>query len=107
MFKLLKKYAQYQKQKAYRAGFGWAISAYCLEGYTIPQMIGFVDDWHLDSFDRGVLEAVRLIEGYPIIKEYAYAAREVNLSSSPTQFVNDQRNWWRKFLEYINRPGTP
>lgn len=111
LIKFLKERAQRKKQKAFREGFGWAMSAYCVEGYTIPQIVNFIERGcmlrAMDSFDRGAIEALRLIEGYPIIKQYADTSRKVDLNTSPEHFLHEQEHWWARFLQFINQPGEP
>jgi len=65
----LKKRKIAQQDQSYRDGFGWAMSAYFIEGKSGPEIESYIDTANIDNsgthyFDLGALRALRIIKTY-------------------------------------------
>jgi len=74
MFKFISNYFSYRKEKAqaedYLSGFGYAMSAYCIEELSISELETYIHTARImgdyGPFDAGFKEAIRTIREFDI-----------------------------------------
>lgn len=69
MFKWLSRYRERSEKEQYTNGYGYAAGKLLRKEMTVEELTIYFDDLELDSFDRGVVDAIHKLKEIGFIKD--------------------------------------